>query len=184
MRQCRCSHKGAVRDLHAVEHFIAFLQAAQDRDRVLHRRLIHHDRLEPPLQCRILLNVLAVLVKGRSADTVQFAPCQHGFQHVPRIHGTVRLSGSHNGMQLIDEQDDPAFAVLHFFQDRFQTLLKLAPVFCAGDKGSHIKGKYRLLFQSLRYIAADDPLSQPFHDRRFTDARFSDEDRIVLRLTG
>ena len=87
-------------------------------------------------------------------------------------------------MQLIDEQDDPALAVLHFLKDRLQTLLKLATVFCTRDKGPHIEGKDRLLFQSLRYITTDDPLCQPFHDRRFPDSRFSNEDRIVLRLTG
>ena len=87
-------------------------------------------------------------------------------------------------MQLIDKQDDLAVTVLHFLKYRFQTFLKLAPVFRAGNKRSHIKGKDCLLFQSLRNISADDTLRQSFYDCRFTDAGFTDQHRVVLRLTG
>src|SRR5699024_9705573 len=60
----------------------------------------------------------------------------------------------------------------------------LAAVFCAGDKGSHIKGEDCLLFQSFRHIAADDTLRQTFYDRGLSYTGFSDEDRVVLCLTG
>ena len=177
-------HQRAVCDLHPVEHFIALLQATQDGDGVLHRRFIHHDRLETAFQRRIFLDVLPVLIQRRGADTVQLASGQHRLEHIAGVHGAVRLACAHDGMELIDEQNDPAIAVLHFLQDRFQTFLELAPVLRAGHQRAHIKGEDSLLFQALRHIAADDPLRQSFHHCGLADARFADEDRVVLRLTG
>ena len=69
---------GGIRDLHAVEDLIPFLQATENGDGVLHSRLIDHDRLEPALQGRVFLNILAVLVQSGCADAVQFTPGQHG----------------------------------------------------------------------------------------------------------
>lgn len=62
----------------AVEHLKAFLQAAQDGDGILHRRLIDHYGLEAALQRRIFLNILMVFVERRCADAVQLASCKHG----------------------------------------------------------------------------------------------------------
>ena len=167
-----------------MEHLIALLQSSQDRDGILHAGLIHHDRLETPLQGSVLLNILTVLVKSRCADTVQLSSRKHRFQHISRIHGTVCLAGPDDGVELINKEDDPAFTVLHFLKDSFQTFLKLAPVFCTGNKRSHIKGEDRLLFQPFRHIAADDPLGQAFYDCGLTYTGFTDEDRVVLCLTG
>ena len=55
------------------------LQAAQNRDGVLDRRLGDEDRLEPAGQRRVLFNVLAVFVQRGGADAMQFAPRQRGF---------------------------------------------------------------------------------------------------------
>ena len=52
-------------------------EKAQNRNRILHRRLVHHDSLEAALQSRILLNIHPVLVQRGSADAVQLASCQH-----------------------------------------------------------------------------------------------------------
>ena len=70
----------AVGDPHAVVQLVLLLQPAQDRDSVLHRRLAHEHRLEPPLQRRVLLDVLLVLVERRRADAVQLAACQGRLQ--------------------------------------------------------------------------------------------------------
>ena len=57
-----------VLDAHAVVDLVALPQAAQDADRVLDGRLADEHRLEPPLERRVLLDVLAVLVERRRAD--------------------------------------------------------------------------------------------------------------------
>ena len=57
-----------VLELHAVVDLVALAQAAQDADRVLDGRLADQHRLEAPLERRVLLDVLAVLVERRRAD--------------------------------------------------------------------------------------------------------------------
>ena len=57
----------------------------------------------------ILFDVLTVLVQGGGADAVQLAPGQHGLEQVACIHGALGLAGAHNGVQLIDKQNDLAF---------------------------------------------------------------------------
>ena len=73
VRERRRGDEGRVADAHAVMHLVAILQSAQDGDGVLHRRLADHDGLEAALKCRVLLDVLAVLVQCRSTDAAQFA---------------------------------------------------------------------------------------------------------------
>src|SRR5581483_7935643 len=63
----------SVADADAVVRLVAFLEPAQNRDRVGDRRLVDVDRREPPLEGGVLLDVLAVLVERRRADTAQFA---------------------------------------------------------------------------------------------------------------
>jgi hypothetical protein len=81
---------------------------AQDRDRVLHRRLLHQDRLEPPRQRRVLLDMLAVLVERGGADAVQLAPRQRRLEQVGGVHRAVGLARADQRVHLVDEQDDLA----------------------------------------------------------------------------
>ena len=64
-------------------------------------------RLEAALQGGILLDVLAVFVQRGGADAVQFAAGQHRLQHVAGIHRPFGLAGADDGVQLVDEEDDP-----------------------------------------------------------------------------
>ena len=77
VRQGGSGDQGAVVDLHAVEHLVAFLQAAQDGNGVLDRRLVDHDGLEAALEGGVLFDILAVLVERGRADAVQLAASQH-----------------------------------------------------------------------------------------------------------
>ena len=86
----------------------ALPQAAQDRDRVLDRRLVDHHRLEAALERRVLLDVLAVLVERGRADAVQLAAREHRLEHVAGVHRALGRAGADDGVQLVDEQDDPA----------------------------------------------------------------------------
>ena len=51
-KRCRGNERIVV-DFYAMVHLIALLKAAQDGDRILHRRLIHHNGLETPGKRRI-----------------------------------------------------------------------------------------------------------------------------------
>ena len=96
-----------VPDLDLVVDLVPLLQAAEDRDRVLDRRLADEDRLEPPLQRRVLLDVLAVLVERRGADAAQLAAGQGRLEQVGGVHRPLGLARADDQVQLVDEQDDP-----------------------------------------------------------------------------
>jgi hypothetical protein len=61
-------------------HFVAFFEAAQDRNRVFYRGLIDQDRLEAAFESGIFFDVFAVFIERRRADTVKFAARQHRFE--------------------------------------------------------------------------------------------------------
>ncbi len=64
--------QNSLRNLHAVEGLIVVGDTPEDFHGILHIRLVHRHRLEPPLQGGVLLNVLAVLGEGSSADDLDF----------------------------------------------------------------------------------------------------------------
>ena len=173
-----------IADLHAVEHLIALLQATQDGDGVLHRGLIHLHRLEPALQSGVFFDILAVFVQRSCTDAVQLAPGQHGLEQVARVHGTVGLAGTHDGVQLINEEDDLALALLDLIQDALQALLKLAAVLCTGHQRAHVQAEHGAVLQVLGHIAAHDPLGQALGDGGLANTRLTDQAGVVLGLTG
>ena len=66
-------------------------------------------------------------------------------------------------------------------EHRLQPLLELAAVLGPGDERAEVEPHDPLVPQAVGDVAADDPLGQPFGDRRLADARLADEDRVVLR---
>ena len=109
VRQRGRRHQRGIGDAHAVVLLVFVLQAAQDRDRVLDRRLGDEDRLEAARQRGVLFDMLAVFVERGGADAMQFAARQRGLQQVGRIHRAVGLAGADQRVHLVDEQDDAAF---------------------------------------------------------------------------
>ena len=184
MRQGHGLHDGGVADTHAVVDLKAFLQATQDGDGVLHRRLVHQHGLETAFQGRVLLDVLAVLVQGGGADAVQFATGQHGLEQVARVHGAFGLACAHDGVQLVDEEDDLAFALLHFIEHGLEAFLELAAVLGTGDQRAHVQGVELVTAQALGHVALDDTEGQAFHDGRLAHPGLTDEHGVVLGTTG
>src|SRR5262249_40982120 len=73
-------------DAEVVMRLIAIPQALEDLNAFLHARRINHNGLEAALQGPILLNVLAILVERRSADTLDFTTRQGRLEHVGGVH--------------------------------------------------------------------------------------------------
>ena len=88
---------------------VAFAQSAEDADRVFDGGFADQHRLEPPLERRVLLDVLAVLVERGGADGVQLAACEHRLQHVRRVERALGRAGADHGVQFVDEENDLAF---------------------------------------------------------------------------
>ena len=81
-------------------YFVALFESPQDGDGVLNRGLIDKDLLEAALQCRVLLNVLAVLIKGGCSNAAQFTAGQHRFEQVAGIHRSARGACPNDGVDL------------------------------------------------------------------------------------
>ena len=127
--------------------FVLLLQAAQNRDRVLDRRLIDEDGLEAPRQRGVLLDIFAVFVQGGGADAMQLAARQRRLQQIGRIHRPFRVARAHQRMQFVDEENDLAGRRGHFIEHRFQPFLELAAEFRAGDQGAHVQRHQLLVAQ-------------------------------------
>ena len=167
-------------DLDLVVQRVLFLQPAQDRDRVFHRRLIHEHLLKAPLERRVLLHVLAVLVERRGADTVQLAARERGLQHVAGVHRAFGLAGADHRVQLVDEQDHLAFLLREIVQHGLQALLELAAKFRARDQRAHVEREDALVLEAFGYLAVHDALREPFDDGRLADAGLADQHGVVL----
>ena len=176
--------QGGVLDLDAVEDLIALLQSPEDGNGILHGRLLDHDRLETALQRGVLLNILPVFIQCGRTDAVQLAAGQHRFEQVAGIHRAVCLSGADDGVQLIDEENDPAVALFDLRQDGLEPFLKFTAEFGAGDQAAHIQGENGFVLQAVRHIPADNPEGQAFRNRGFADTRFTDQHGVVLRFPG
>ncbi len=161
-------------------HFVFLLQAAQDGDGRLDRRLVHLHLLEAAFQRGVLFDVLAVLVERGGADAVQLAARQGRLQHVAGIDRAFGLAGADHGVQLVDEEDDAAFVLRHFLEHGLQPLLELAAVLGAGQQARHVEHQHALVLQRLRHFAIDDALRQAFDDGRLADAGLADQHRVVL----
>ena len=182
--QGRCGDERRVGDPDAVVVLVPLAQAAQDRDRLLDRGWLDDDRLEAPLERGVLLDVLAVLVEGGRPDRVELAAGEHRLEQVRRVHGALGGAGPDDGVELVDEQDDLAIAVLDLLEDGLQPLLELAAELGAGDQCAEIERDDALVLEALRDVAADDPLGETLDDGRLADSRLADEDRVVLRPAG
>ena len=69
------------------------------------RRLIDHHRLEAPLQRRIALDVLAVLVERRGADALELAARERRLEDVRCVDRALGRAGADERVELVDEQD-------------------------------------------------------------------------------
>ena len=173
-----------VGDRDAVVRLVALLEAAQDRDRVLDRRLADVDRLEAALERGVLLDVLLVLVERGGADRAQLAAGEHRLEQVGRVDRALGRAGADDRVQLVHEQDDLALGLLDLLEDGLQALLELAAVLGAGEQGADVERDHAPVAQRLRHVAGDDPLGEALDDRGLADAGLADQHRVVLGAAG
>ena len=115
---------------------------------------------------------------------MQFAARERRLEHVARVHRALGRAGAHNGVDLVDE-DDQAVRVLGDLVDHaLQPLLELAPVLRASDHPRHVQRHQALAGQGLGDVVVHDPLRDPLHDRGLADARVAEQYRVVLRAAG
>ena len=160
---------------------VFLLEPAQDRDRILDRRLADEHRLEPPRQRRVLFDMLPVFVERGRADAMQFAARQGRLQQIGGVHRAVGLARADQRVHLVDEQDHPARRRRDLVQHRLDPLLELAAIFRAGDQRAHVERQQLLVLQRLRHVAVDDAQGEALDDGGLADAGFADQHGIVFR---
>ena len=184
VRQRGAGDQRPIGDPHAVVNLEPLLEASEDGDRVLHCGLADEHLLEAAFQGGVLLDILPVLVQGGGADAVELSPGQLGLEEVPRVHAALGTARADDVVELVDEEQDAALALLHLAEDGFQPLLELTPVLGPGDEGAHVQGEDRLVLQALGHIAVENALGQTLHHGSLAHAGLADEDRVILGLAA
>ena len=128
---------------------VAVAQALEDLDGVRERRLGDLDRLEAALERGVLLEVLAVLVERGRADGLQLAAGQHRLEDAGGVDRALGGTGTDEGVELVDEQDDVA-AGADLLEDLLQPLLEVTAVAAAGDQRAEVEGVELLVLERLR----------------------------------
>ena len=112
---------------------------------------------------------------------MQLASRERRLEHVAGVHRTLGLAGAHEGVDLVDEQDDPALLLRQIVEHRLHPLLELAPELRPRDQRAHVQRQEALALQALRDFGVDDPLRQPFDDGGLAHPGLADQHRVVLR---
>ena len=172
--------EGIVLNAHVMVVLVALFQSAQDGDGVFGSRFVDHYGLEAAFEGLVLLEILLVFFQRGGTDAAEFAACQSRFENVGRIHGAFALTGTHEGVDFVDEEDDATLSGGHFVDHALEALFKFAFVFGTGHECAHVEREDALVAQVLRYVAASDALCQTFDDGGFTGTGFADENRVVL----
>jgi len=120
-------------------------------------------------------------VVAPTARSAQLAASEHRLQEVGGIHRALRGAGPDDRVELVQEEDDLSLGCLDLGQHGLEALLELAPVLGPGKQGADVERDDAPVAKALGDVARDDPLRQPLDDRRLTDARVADQDRVVLR---
>ena len=156
--------------------------AGEDEDGLVNARLIHLDWLEPALQRRIPLDVLAILVQRCGANRLELSTRKRWLQDVRGVHRALGRACPDERVQLVDEED--AAGLLDLADDLLEPLLELATILGARYQRTDIERDQPLVLQLLWYIARDDSLRQSLDNRGLANPGLPDQRRIVLRPPG
>ena len=171
--------EGLVGDLDAVVRLVAVAQAAEDLEGLGLAGRLDDDRLEPPLEGAVLLDVLAVLVERGGADALDLAAGQGRLEHVGGVDRPLGAAGADQGVQLVDEEDR-VLGAPDLVHDGLDPLFELAAVLGAGDHHREIQDHDPAVAQQLGDVAVDDHLGQALDDRRLADPGLAEQHRVVL----
>ncbi len=171
------------RNLHAVVRLVAVAQALQNSNGFLLAGFVHRHRLKTPLQRRVLFNIFAIFVNGGCAHALQLAPGQGRLQDISSVNRALRAACANQRVQLVNKEDDFA-GFADFLHHLLQTLLKLAPIFCARQQAGYIQGNNAFIRQRLRHRTSHNSLRQPLRNSGFAHARLANQHRVIFGTAG
>src|SRR2546422_3328489 len=133
MRQRRCGDESRILDAHTVMDFVTLFQSAKNGDGRFNTWLGDKDRLEAALEGGIFFDVLAIFIESGSADGAQFSTSELRLHNIRSIRCAFGGAGPDQRVQLVDKENDFAFAGDDFFEKRFQTVFEFSAVLGACD---------------------------------------------------
>ena len=86
-------------------------------------------------------------------------------------------------MQFIDKKNNKTFGLLHFLQNRLQSLLELSTVLGTGNERTQIQNHNPLVLDTLWHILSDNALCQAFYQCRLPDSWIANQHGVVLRTS-
>ena len=174
---------GLIGVVHRVVLLVLVLDVVQDLDGLVDAGRLHQHLLEAALEGSVLFDVLTVFVEGRGANALNLTTRQGGLEHVGGVQRTAGPTGTDNGVDLVDEQDDVQ-ALFELVHHGLHALLKLATVLRAGHEGGDIEGDDPLAEQNPGDLLLYDADGEALGDGALSDARLTDEDGVVLLPAG
>ena len=170
---------GLVRIGDVVEFLVMGFQVAEDLDGLRHVRGLHDDFLEAAVQGAVLLHDLRELVHRGRAHALEFAAGEGRLEHVRRVQAARGAAGAHDGVELVDEQDQVRIR-LGFLDDGLEAFLEVATVFGAGHHRSDVQREDAFLREGGGDVPGGDPQGNALDDGGFAHAGLADEHRVVL----
>ncbi len=128
--------------------------------------------------------MLAVFVQRCGTNTVQFTARKGRFQKVRRIHRAITFACADQRVHFVDEQDDLTSRRSDLVQNCLQPLFEFTTVFRTGNQRTHVQRQQFLVLKAFGHITINDPQRETFDNRCFTDARFTNQHRIVFCATA
>ena len=129
---------------HTMMIFIFILYLIENLNGLLSSGRFNHHFLETAFKCTVFLYVLAILIESGCADALDFSACKSRFQQVGSVHRARSTSGTHNGVNLIDKENH-LFMTRHLINYSLDAFLKLATIFRASHKCSHVERHHTLV---------------------------------------
>ena len=164
--------------------FIFFLDAAQNGDRIFHRRLANKDGLKPARQGCIFFHMLAIFIERGGADAMQFAPRQRRLQKVGASMAPSALPAPTSVcISSMNRMMPPSAAVTS--ERRPSSAPQIHREIWPRQSSEPMSSASSFLsFRALRHIALDDAKRQAFGNGGLAHAGFANENRIVLGAPG
>ena len=170
---------GVVGDLDAMVFFVTFAKSFEDRDRFLIGSRLDHDLLESTRQRVVFFDVLSILVQRRGTDALDFTAGQGRFEHVGRVDRAFGTTGTDERMKFVDKQNR-VLGSTNFVHHGLDPFFELTAILRAGNHHGQVEHDDSFVGQDFGNVAGDDQLGESFDDRGFTDAGFTEQDRVVF----
>ena len=123
--------------------------------------------------------MLAVLVEGGSADTLELASCQSRLENVGRVDRPFSRTCTDQSVHFVNHQNHVTRRA-DFVHDFFEAFFKFAPVFRPRNQQADVEGNDALFFEDVWDIVVSNALGEAFGDRGFADSGFPDQHRVIF----